>query len=101
MPTIMECINMTHIMPPEFPKIKFDVITCNYVLNVLDEDEARQTITSALSLLKKHGMAFFTVRRNIKKEGFTSKRTFQRNVILDFEIVKQNSDFCIYRKRND
>jgi len=82
---------------PDYPKEKYDTITCNFVLNVISEEEAKIVIDKIHSLLKDNGSAFFTVRRDIKKEGVTSKLTFQRNVILDFEIVKETRDFCIYR----
>jgi hypothetical protein len=43
------------------------------------------------------GVAYITVRRNLKKDGFTSKGTYQRIVRLNLPIVEENSDYCIYR----
>lgn len=82
---------------PEMPTGKFDNIVCNYVLNVIDESEAAQVLANIKSLLKVGGVAYITVRRDIKKEGVTSRGTYQRTVHLDLPIVKETSSYCIYK----
>ena len=84
-----------HWLPNDIGKKTFDTILCTYVLNVVAENEASLIINKISSHLSDNGKAFLTVRRDIKKEGFTS-RGFQRNVKLNYEVIKQNSNFCIY-----
>ena len=85
---------------PRFPKGKYDTVTCHYVLNVVNKETVPQIVSAVLSLLEDNGVAFFTVRRDIKKEGLTSKGTTQFNVVLDFEVIKETHDYCIYRGKN-
>jgi len=74
----------------------YDVILCTYVLNVVDEKIEPSVISAVMSLLKDGGKAYFSVRRDIKKEGLTS-RGFQRNVLLDKKVVKEyRGNYCIY-----
>ena len=84
-----------HWRPVELTKNSFDTILCTYVLNVVKKDDEKNIIASIKSLLNNEGKAFITVRRDLKKEGETS-RGFQRNVDLDLDIVKQNGSYCIY-----
>jgi len=78
----------------------YDVITCNYVLNTVDEDNTKRIITDILSLLKENGNAYITVRRDIKNEGYTSRGTLQRNVLLDSAIsIRKTSTYEIYTIR--
>lgn len=74
----------------------YDVITCNYVLNVLSIDQENTAINQIKDLLKTGGVAYITVRRDIIKEGFTKKGTYQRNVTLHLPILKETKGFCIY-----
>ncbi len=86
---------------PQKPKGKYDTITCNYVLNVIEDSEEMHELIHKLStLLNKGGKAYITVRRDIEKnlgkEGFTSKGTYQKNVILPFPVFKETSAYCTY-----
>jgi hypothetical protein len=85
---------------PEFKKRikrKYQTITCNYVLNVLPKKEGIEILKDIQSHLKVNGTAYITVRRDIKKEGLTSKKTFQRNVVLDLPILtEKKGGYCIY-----
>ena len=81
----------------ELLKKKWDCIVCNYVLNVVDEDEVLPIVNCIRLLLSDGGVAFITVRRDVKNEGFTSRGTFQRNVNLNLPIVKQTATYCMYR----
>jgi len=74
----------------------YDVITCNYVLNVVNKTQEKTIIDQIKNLLKTGGTAYLAVRRDIIKEGFTKKSTYQRNVILDLPILKETKGFCIY-----
>ena len=81
---------------PEKPKGKYDTITCNYVLNVVEEDHLQGIVDSILKHLKKKGTAYLSVRRDIKNEGYTSKGTYQRNVKLELPILRENGAYCTY-----
>ena len=81
---------------PRKPDGLYDTITCNYVLNVIEPEKEYDILNEIAKLLEWKGKAYITVRRDIKKEGFTSKKTFQRNVKLDLPILKETSTYCTY-----
>ena len=81
---------------PRKPTKKYDTISCNYVLNVVSQFDGDNILEEIKGLLQPSGFAYITVRRDIKKEGFTSKGTYQRNVILDLPILKETKTYCIY-----
>jgi SAM-dependent methyltransferase len=82
---------------PNMPEGQFDVVVNNYVLNVLPIDKQDELIAKILAKVKTGGKAYITVRRDVKKEGFTSKGTFQRNVTLNYPIVlEKKGQFCMY-----
>jgi len=81
---------------PEKPADRYKTITCNYVFNVIDEGQESDLIDSISDLLLKGGRAYITVRRDIKQEGFTSKKTYQRNVFLQLPVLKETSSYCTY-----
>lgn len=82
------------------PKIKFDLILCTYVLNVIrNEKERLAVVTDISSLLKGSGVAFISVRRDLEKDTKT-----QFKVFLDKETFFKCKNFEIYkieRKLND
>tara|TARA_Y100001935_G_C17304526_1_gene511400 strand:- start:1325 stop:1780 length:456 start_codon:yes stop_codon:yes gene_type:complete len=80
----------------------YNTIICNYVLNVVEEKYQRNILESINSLLSNEGNAYIAVRRDVKKDGPTS-RGFQRNVILDLETVhKKSGAYHIYlMKKNN
>lgn len=83
---------------PDYPKQQFDTIICNYVLNVLQPDDQPEVLMAVSELLKPGGKAYFTVRRDLKYEGFRvhkihKKTTYQCNVRLPYQSVLKN-DFC-------
>lgn len=82
---------------PNQPTGQYDVITCNYVLNVVDPSEVVVILSKIRHLLADNGVAYLTVRRDIVREGHTSKGTYQYNVKLNLPIVKENSRYCIYK----
>jgi len=55
---------------PNYPKEQFDTIICNYVLNVLLPEEQAAVLMAVSELLKPTGKAYFTVRRDIRQNGF-------------------------------
>jgi len=79
----------------------YETITCNYVLNVIEsEAERRRVLKEINSMLMDGGIAYITVRRDIKKEGYTSKGTYQENIVLDLPILKETKNgYCTYIMR--
>ncbi len=83
---------------PEYPTEKFDTIICHYVLNVLFPKEQTYVLMSVSELLKPTGKAYFTVRRDLKKEGFRTHfihqvPTYQCNVRLNYKSYFK-TEFC-------
>ena len=85
---------------PHYSPIKVDgeynTITCNYVFNVIDPDKEEELIEEIYKLLNANGTAYITVRRDLKQEGFTSKKTYQRNVNLKLPVLRETSTYCTY-----
>jgi len=81
---------------PAYPQKRYDTITCNYVLNVCFTKEIKAILNTIKSLLNQSGIAYITVRRDIIKPGFTSKGTYQKNVILDLPVLKETNSYCTY-----
>jgi 2-polyprenyl-3-methyl-5-hydroxy-6-metoxy-1,4-benzoquinol methylase len=75
---------------------KFDTVLCTYVLNVVSSDERNNIINILKNLTNPGGKIYITVRRDIKTEGKTSIGTYQYNVKLPFDIMFENSSYCIY-----
>ena len=75
----------------------YDTVVCNYVLNVLPKDKQRDILFRIKSCLREGCCAYITVRRDITKEGYTSRGTFQRNVTLGLPVVHKTSGYCIYK----
>jgi len=69
----------------QYPKEKFNTISCIYVLNVLEPLDQSDVLMSVSELLASNGKAYFVVRRDIKHQGFRThyihkKPTYQANV---------------------
>lgn len=92
---------------PEYPTKRFDTIICNYVLNVLEPEEQAGVLMSVSELLKPTGTAYFTVRRDLKSEGFRMhfvhrQPTYQCNVVLPYKsmFVNENCEIYAYKHFN-
>lgn len=81
---------------PDKPVKRYDSITCTYVLNVLDSTDVANVVESIRQLLTYNGKAYISVRRDIKKEGVTSKGTYQYMVYLNESVLYENSSFALY-----
>jgi len=75
----------------------YDFITCNYVLNVVDEATQVQIIEKIMSLLSDDGVAYISVRRDVKKPTVTVKNTYQCPVFLSYPVIYEDSSTCIYK----
>ncbi|MFW6347226.1 MAG: HIT domain-containing protein [Cyclonatronaceae bacterium] len=83
---------------PEWPEERFDTIICNYVLNVLLPEEQAEVMMAVSELLRPSGRAYFSVRRDLKKNGFRRHAihkvdTYQCLVKLPYASVLRNR-FC-------
>ena len=90
---------------PEYPTKRFDTIICNYVLNVLEPEEQAEVLMSVSELLKPTGITYFTVRRDLKSEGFRmhfvhKQPTYQCNVVLPYKSVFSNENCEIYEYKH-
>lgn len=80
---------------------KFNTITCNYVFNVINEDARRAVLADIKSRLVEGGVAYITVRRDLKEAYVkTSRGTEQWFVELDLPLLYENSSMAIYEVRN-
>ena len=70
---------------------KYDVITCTYVLCILPKIQRQKVLKNISSLLRKNGVAYLSVRRDLKKPIGV-----QKIVRLNLPIIKETSKFCIY-----
>jgi DNA phosphorothioation-associated putative methyltransferase len=74
---------------------KYDVILCTYVLNVV-APKIRKIIIKNLTNLSKN--VYYSVRRDVQKIQLSKIGTKQYNVVLPFNIIKENSSYCIYNE---
>lgn len=86
---------------PDYPTKKFDIIICHYVLNVLLPEEQAKVLMEVSELLNPGGKAYFTVRRDIRHEGFRihklhQKPTYQCLVRLPYWSILKTESCEIY-----
>lgn len=79
----------------------YDTILCTYVLNVVDQSEREYILAVIKALFHKHTHAYITVRRDIKQRTITSRGTLQDYVVLDYPIITENKNYCIYEITNE
>jgi SAM-dependent methyltransferase len=85
----------------QMPDGKFDTIICIYVLNVIPLDAQTETLIQISRKLRRGGKAYIAVRRDLRKEGLTSKGTYQRHVQLEWKVLHTRAGaFCIYETRD-
>lgn len=84
---------------PEKPDEAYDTIIAVYVLNTIFPEEVETIVRDIQGFLKDEGIAYLAVRRDIKREGFTQRRTYQWTVVLNLPVVYENTRFCIYQLR--
>lgn len=82
---------------PERPQGLFELVTCNYVLNVITPEAQAQVLDEVLGFLAPGGSAYFSVRRDLPQAGKPGRGCFQRFVELDLDLVVENRSFAIYR----
>ncbi|MCL6430645.1 MAG: class I SAM-dependent methyltransferase [Anaerolineae bacterium] len=90
---------------PTRPEGPYDTIICHYVLNVLLPEEQSHVLMAVSELLGPGGKAYFTVRRDVRKDGFRTHaryrcKVYQCNVVLPYASVFRNDHCEIYEYRH-
>lgn len=85
-----------HWKPDDLGGSKYDTVLCTFVLNVIEKPDEEGVIDTLLNRVNDGGRCFVTVRRDVKVDGPTS-RGYQRNVLLNYPVVKElKGNYCIY-----
>jgi DNA phosphorothioation-associated putative methyltransferase len=80
----------------------FDIITCNFVLNVIEGCQERENVIHHIKgLLKKCGVAYISIRADkAKLNGYTKRGTFQTYVnnlpAHGFHLIKKTGSYELY-----
>ena len=90
---------------PNYPTDKFDTIICNYVLNVLLPKEQAHVLMAISELLSPTGKAYFSVRRDLRRNGFRTHvkhgvKVYQCNVVLPYRSILRTDHCQIYEYRH-
>lgn len=93
---------VTPFDPHYFPKSHFgqyETIMCNFVLNVIpDEDERAFVLLRIQHLLAEGGTAYISVRNDKRSlKGWTTKGTWQGLIELDLPVVKRTAGYVMYK----
>jgi len=83
---------------PVMPEGLFDTIVCNYVLNVIESPETRAVVLrDIVSKLTDNGMAYITVRNDVKDlNGRTKRGTWQGLIKLTLPVMRTCADYVTY-----
>jgi len=82
---------------PKRPKGKYDTVLCTYVFNVIESEKERNQVLKQIGrLLRVGGHAFITVRRDLKRTGYTSTGSFHGIVHLDLKSIHKTKNYEIY-----
>lgn len=87
--------------PHYFPKPvllgKYEVITCNYVLNVIPDVIDRDNVLDKIkSLLSPEGVAYISVRRDLSAPIVKGRGCDQVLVELNLPVLYKDNATCIY-----
>jgi DNA phosphorothioation-associated putative methyltransferase len=80
----------------------FDIITCNFVLNVIDSSHGREGVIHHIKgLLKPLGVAYIAIRADKKKlNGYTKRGTYQTYVDIlpahGFKLINKTGSYELY-----
>jgi hypothetical protein len=95
---ILKCEGYDPHYHPEAPQSLYNTIYCIYVLNVIPTAEERDDVLAKIKgLLTPDGTAYIAVRRDKKSlNGWTSRGTYQTNVVLPLPELFCGRSFAIY-----
>jgi len=87
-----------HWHPCPTPLGIWDVVTCNYVLNVVTPEVQADILAHIRNLLAEYGVAYITVRRDLKADVQPGRGCTHRNVVLDLPVEQEvKGSYCMYR----
>ena len=83
---------------PKMPDGMFDTITCNFVLNVIEDSRERRNI---LSTIKSHldygGKAYITVRNDrAALKGLNSRGNWQGHIVMNLPVLYRTGGYVTY-----
>lgn len=83
---------------PDMPPGKFETITCNYVLNVIECPMSRYNVLLSIRFrLTTNGLAYITVRNDkTQLNGVTSIGTWQGHIELDLSMQHRCMGYVTY-----
>lgn len=86
-------------------RTEYDVVTCNYVLNVIEDEEERKKVEARIiDKLAPNGVAYVSVRNDTNAlNGCTSRGTWQGEVEPFYEgwiLIEVNSKFKMWKYLN-
>lgn len=88
---------------PEWPSGRFDTVLCTYVLNILLPIEQAHALMAVSELVAPDGRAFFTVRRDIARNGFRTHavhrtQVYQCRVVLPYPslLLERHCEIYVY-----
>lgn len=79
------------------PSNLYDTITCNYVLNVVNEKEQERILNHIQELLEPNGTAYIAVRRDITYPSQPGRGCTIRYLVLPFLTIYGHRDYVIYK----
>ena len=88
---------------PKFPTELYDAVTCTYVLNVVPYWIQEDIIKKVTALLNEGGTAYFSVRRDIPREGIQGNnlkdyyRQYYVTLLLPCVGIREISTYAIYK----
>jgi DNA phosphorothioation-associated putative methyltransferase len=90
--------DLNHRPDPKPLQRKWDTVLCTYVLNVIENENERNTVIETIKgLVNPGGNVYITVRNDIKSlNGKTDIDTWQGLITLDLPIIRKNSTFITY-----
>ena len=85
-----------------YPSGVFDVVMCNYVLNVVSKGEGKGVEGEIEGLLVGGGVAYYAVRSDVKGGGYRWSPvyrgwTYQRDVRMALEEIHRGRRYRMYR----
>jgi SAM-dependent methyltransferase len=83
----------------KYARSTYDTIVCFYVLNVVDEKTEVKVLQEIRKVLKKGGVAYAAVRRDLPPEGRQGRGCWQRWVKCPsgWTVLQENSSYAIFK----
>lgn len=84
---------------PAAPAGEYDTVICNFVLNVIPDEQERSAVLARIkALLAPGGVAYVSVRNDrAALNGWTRNDTWQGLVMLALPVAKKTAGWVMYR----